>query len=76
MPKMDIAEALAQMPALIEVAMNGEEVVITQNNQPIVKLVPIPSPKKHRPPLFGIDKGLIAISDNFDEAIEDFKDYM
>ena len=33
------------------------------------------TPKK-RPPLFGIDKDLISISDDFDEPLEDFKKYM
>ncbi|MGL5033016.1 MAG: type II toxin-antitoxin system VapB family antitoxin [Microcystaceae cyanobacterium] len=29
-----------------------------------------------RSPLFGSDKGKIHISDNFDEPLEDFQDYM
>ena len=29
-----------------------------------------------RPPLFGSDKDLITIADDFDEPLEDFKDYM
>ena len=33
-------------------------------------------PKKRRAPLFGSDRGLISISDGFDEPLEDFKDYM
>ncbi len=31
-------------------------------------------PKKHRAPLFGSDRDLISISDNFDEPLEDFQD--
>lgn len=76
MPQIDISEALVQMPQLIEVAIRGEEVIITKDNQPVVKLVPILPHKKDRYPLFGIDKGLIAISDDFDSPLEDFKDYM
>ena len=33
-------------------------------------------PKKRREPLFGSDREVIAISDNFDEPLEDFQDYM
>jgi predicted DNA-binding antitoxin AbrB/MazE fold protein len=33
-------------------------------------------PKKRRTPRFGSDRGLILISDDFDEQLEDFKDYM
>ncbi|MEG3928987.1 MULTISPECIES: DUF2281 domain-containing protein [unclassified Microcoleus] len=33
-------------------------------------------PKKRREPLFGCDREVITISDNFDEPLEDFEDYM
>ncbi len=33
-------------------------------------------PKKRRAPLFGSDRGLILISDDFNEPLEDFDDYM
>lgn len=36
---------------------------------------PMP-PKKRRAPLFGRDREVITISDNFDEPLEDFQDYM
>ena len=36
---------------------------------------PMP-PKKRRAPLFGSDRDVITISDNFDEPLEDFQDYM
>ncbi|MCU7244755.1 MAG: DUF2281 domain-containing protein, partial [Microcystis aeruginosa WS75] len=56
-------------------AATGEEIIITRNNQPMVKLVsPQTIPK--RPPLFGSDKNIISIGDDFDEPLEDFKDYM
>ena len=37
---------------------------------------PPPPPKKRREPLFGCDREVITISDNFDEPLEDFQDYM
>lgn len=39
------------------------------------KSPPMP-PKKRRAPLFGSDRDVITISDNFDEPLEDFQDYM
>ena len=33
-------------------------------------------PNKRRAPLFGSDREVITISDNFDEPLEDFQDYM
>jgi hypothetical protein len=41
----------------------------------MVKLVSVETPKK-RPPLFGSDQNIITISDDFDEPLEDFKDYV
>jgi hypothetical protein len=36
-----------------------------------------PTPKKQRrPPLFGSDRDVISVSENFDEPLEDFQDYM
>jgi hypothetical protein len=32
--------------------------------------------KQRRPPLFGSDREVITIGDNFDEPLEDFQDYM
>jgi antitoxin (DNA-binding transcriptional repressor) of toxin-antitoxin stability system len=68
------AEVKVNPSKVIEVAISGEEVVITRDNQPVVKLVS-PSPVKRRPK-FGSAKGLVTISDDFDEPLEDFKDYM
>jgi hypothetical protein len=33
-------------------------------------------PKKRRAPLFGSDRGLILMSNDFDDPLEDFDDYM
>jgi prevent-host-death family protein len=59
---------------LVEAALNGEEVIITKNNKPVIKLTPVSPVKKRRQP--GSAKGLVIISDDFDETLEDFKDYM
>ena len=75
METIDINQALPQIKKLLEIASTGEEIIITENNQPMVKLVSIKKDKK-RPSLFGSDKDIISISDNFDEPLEDFKDYM
>ena len=75
METIDINQALPQISKLIEKAVGGEEIIITKNDRPMVKLISLqPHPK--RPPLFGSDRGLISITDDFDEPLEDFKDYM
>ncbi len=41
MTTVDINQALSEIAKFIEIALNGEEVILTQNNQPMVKLVSI-----------------------------------
>lgn len=62
---------------LIEAVMKGEEVAIAKDNQPVVKLVAIPPAKKKRwPSKAGSAKGMVWMSDDFDEPLEEFKEYM
>jgi prevent-host-death family protein len=70
METIDINQALPQIEKLLEIASTGEEIIITKNNQPMVKLVSTQAAPK-RPPLFGSDKNIISISDNFDQPLED-----
>jgi prevent-host-death family protein len=74
MPQVDIEEAKTYLRDLVEAAMSGIEVVITKDDRPAVKLVPLAPSKPH--PRFGSAAGLIAMSEDFDAPLEDFKDYM
>jgi prevent-host-death family protein len=74
MYQIDLDKAKAQLETLIQTALDGEEVVITQNNQPVLRLVPISTGKGRRKA--GSAKGMIFMSDDFDEPLEDFKEYM
>lgn len=74
MYQIELDKAKAQIADLFKTALEGEEVVITQNYQPVMKLVPISHPKPR--PQFGSAKGLITMSDDFDEPLEDFEEYM
>ena len=71
----DINQAVLQINQLLEMAEEGKEIIITKNNQPMVKLTSAQTPTK-RPPLFGSDRDGIFISDDFDEALVDFKNYI
>lgn len=74
MHPINIEDAKSNLTDLIDAAINGEEVVIAKDEQHVVKLVPI---SRARPrPQFGSAKGLISISDDFDEPLEDFAEYM
>jgi antitoxin (DNA-binding transcriptional repressor) of toxin-antitoxin stability system len=72
--QVSIAEAAASLNELMEAAINGEEVILLNGDRPAIRFMPIESIKPDRKP--GSAKGLIWISDDFDEPLEDFKEYM
>lgn len=74
MPHIDITDAKANLFELIAEAVSGEEVIITENHQPIIKLVPVQQVKHQSQ--FGNAKGLVTQADDFDEPLEDFEEYM
>ncbi len=69
----DYPEAKRRLRDLIAAAARGETVLI-QENQTIVQLVPVGQVKPR--PKFGSAKGLVHIADDFDEPLDDFKEYM
>lgn len=75
MYQIELEKAKAQIASLFKTALDGEEVVITQNDQPVLKLVLIAAAKSGRRQS-GSAKGLITMSDDFDEPLEDFAEYM
>lgn len=58
---------------LIESVKNGEEVVFTEANMPVAKLIGVANGK--RAPQFGSAKGLFVLADDFDAPLADFDDY-
>lgn len=80
----DLKKARAQLNDLIQIALDGEEVIITENNEPILKLVRVPPgpeiPFLHRRDTHhrqsGSAKGMISVADDFDEPLDDFSEYM
>ncbi|MDI6794426.1 MAG: type II toxin-antitoxin system Phd/YefM family antitoxin [bacterium] len=69
-----LKEAKVRLAELIDEAAYGEEVLITRGDGITFKIIPISQTKPS--PKFGSAKGLVEISDDFDEPLEDFKDYM
>ena len=72
--QVDLEEAKSHLADLIDIALGGDEVIITIDNQPVLKLVPVTISKKPRKA--GSAKGLITMFEDFDEPLEDFKEYM
>ena len=65
----NISEAKAQLSALIEKVLTGEEVIIGKSGKPVAKLVRYERSEEQRRP--GALKGKIKIADDFDELPED-----
>lgn len=75
MHEVALPEAARTLPSLIKQALSGEEIVITDNEEPVAKLVSLRSVTAATP-RFGSARGFIHVSDDFDEPLESFKDYM
>ncbi len=75
MATVTIQEAQANLPDLIRKLTPGDDVVITENDQPVAKLVnETPKPGLRPPP--GLGKGCITIVSDDDEHLRDFAEYM
>jgi prevent-host-death family protein len=77
MTTFSIEEAQEKLPDLIHRLHAGGEVVITENNQPVARLVPALSESLHQPRQPGMLKGsVLYMAPDFDAPLEDFRDYM
>jgi prevent-host-death family protein len=78
MTQVTLKEAETQLSRLIQAASEGEEVIITEDSKPVAKLVPITeqASEKRPRPRFGSGKGVFRMAPDFDEPLEDFKEYM
>jgi prevent-host-death family protein len=77
MTSVTIQEAQAKLPDLIRHLLPGDEVVITENNQPVAKLVSEttkPTPGLRPPP--GLGNGCLTIIADDEEHLQDFADYI
>jgi antitoxin (DNA-binding transcriptional repressor) of toxin-antitoxin stability system len=62
-------EAKTQLQKLLAFTKNGNEIIITQDNIPLARLVPIHSKNKSR--IAGLSEGKISAGDDFDEPLPD-----
>jgi prevent-host-death family protein len=75
MYQVTLEEAATRLPELVREASGGGEVVLTQNNHPVAKLIAVPHdrPRARR----GSAKGqILHIADDFDATPEGFEEYM
>ena len=74
MRQVDRDEAQARLPELLEAALRGEDVYITGAGMVRVRLVRVEAEPPRRQ--FGSAKGMIRMSDDFDDPLPEFAEYM
>jgi antitoxin (DNA-binding transcriptional repressor) of toxin-antitoxin stability system len=75
MHQVNVAEAEHDLTSLLDEALAGEEVVITRDDQPLIRfaIVPLSRPERR----IGGAKGLVKhMADDFDGPLDDFSPYM
>jgi antitoxin (DNA-binding transcriptional repressor) of toxin-antitoxin stability system len=65
----DVKEAKERLPELVSLALEGNEVIISEGDKQVARLVPIPSPGRER--VMGLHRGAAWMSDDFDEPLPD-----
>lgn len=61
-----------ELARLVDEVARGEEVVITRDGQPVAQIIPL---RPRKPRQRGLAKGMIVIPADFDDPLEEFKDY-
>jgi antitoxin (DNA-binding transcriptional repressor) of toxin-antitoxin stability system len=69
MSQIEVTELVQRLPDVIAAIAEGEEIVLTNAEAPFAKLVKIESEPQGRIP--GSAVGLLTMSDDFDEPIDD-----
>lgn len=76
MTTVTIEEAQAKLKELIHQMTPGEELIITDNQQTVAKLVSESSSQPRLRPGPGLGKGILTIVSDDDEHLKDFAEYM
>ena len=74
MVTVSLEEAAAKLASLIKDVQGGAEVYITENLQPVARLVPMPRPLAGKRQL-GLWRGKIHLTPDFDAPLDDFVEY-
>lgn len=85
MTTIPLKEAQDTLSDLVHRLAPGVIVTITENDRPVAQIVAFPAvrtrPPRARPPVTGIPKaglyeGRLVVPDNFDEPLEELREYM
>ncbi|MCI5151132.1 MAG: type II toxin-antitoxin system Phd/YefM family antitoxin [Candidatus Electrothrix sp. MAN1_4] len=73
MTQLTLAEAKTHFLEIIRKALLGEEIVIADEDRPLVKIVPLSASGERKP---GSGAGqLLYMADDFDAPLDDFEEY-
>jgi prevent-host-death family protein len=76
MTTITIQEAKDRLSELIHRLIPGEEVVITEDDRPVARLVSAaPPPGPRVAPRLGTLRGTVLSMEHFDDPLDDFKEY-
>lgn len=65
----DIKEAEGQLSKLLALALQGNTVIITENQESVVQLVPIRKPGQRR--IAGLHRGAMRMREDFNDPLPD-----
>lgn len=74
MAQLNLTEAKIHFFEMIQKALLGEEMIITDEHRSLVKIVPLSPPGSRREPGSGTGQ-LLYMADDFDAPLEDFEEY-
>ena len=76
MPSVTIQQAKASLGELIHGLSAGAEVVITEDDRPVARLIAVPAQPAGKPRQLGTLRGTVLfIADDFDAPLSDFGEY-
>ncbi len=77
MQTISLADAQSQLPNLIRSLQPGEELVITENQVPVARLVgESAAPSKSKRQLGAMSGSVLYMAPDFDAPLDEFRDYM
>lgn len=76
MSSVSIEEARAKLSELIRELHPGDEVVITEGERPVARLLPVTAPARATRQLSTLRGTVKHVAPDFDAALEDFQEYM
>ena len=74
--RVPLRDAGGSLPALVDQALEGEDVVITRDDEAAVRLVPVPKVAPAARSIVGAGKGVVVfMADDFDAPLDDFTEF-